>query len=128
MNQSSPTGAPRRTQAIEPPDIGGGNKRNLILGIIGGLALILLVGSILQAIRSSSNNGPVPTHIENRFIDLDQDGDVDFIQRADVLFNCGGHYCAQAKPPASQATPASQAGVPTPQVYFPESALEPDPN
>lgn len=126
MNQSNHADIPNR----RAPASSASNKRNLIIGILGGFALILLAAVMIQTVGNSLSNGPVPTHIENRFVDFDQDGDSDFVQQADILFNCGGYYCESGKtePPAPLATPASQAGqpAPTPQVY--SDTLEPGPN
>lgn len=78
------------------------------------LAFLILLAStaiLLPRVLDWVNKdpGPQPIHIEDTFMDIDSDGDMDFVQQADVLLNCGGQLCSPTPPPALQAP---QAGKP----------------
>lgn len=94
----------------------GGSGR-LRLGKWGVLALAFLVflaslAILLPRILDKLNEvpPPQPIHIEDTFMDIDSDGDMDFVQQADVLLNCGGQLCSPTPPPALQAPQAGELG------------------
>jgi hypothetical protein len=93
---------------------------------IAAIILVVLAGSaslVLPAILDyvGSPRGPEPIYLENMFIDIDSDGDQDFVQDMHVLLNCAGQLCEPEPAPAPQATggvPLETPDTPpTPQVF-----------
>ena len=88
------------------------------VGIVAWVLLIIVILAGSTALLApyvmdyfAVEPGPEPIHIENRFMDIDNDGDDDFVQQADVLLNCGGALCLPTPLPA-QPTPAQPALAP----------------
>ncbi len=71
-------------------------------------SLAILLPRVLDLVNKDP--GPQPIHIEDTFMDIDSDGDMDFVEQADVLLNCGGQLCSPTPPPALQAPRAGELG------------------
>ena len=116
----TPHGGAAGGRRMPPPQStgrGGGfpwSRMLLILVIIVGVTD--LIAPVIIDIASASGN-PGSIRVENIFIDIDNDGDQDFIERADVLFNCAGQLCLPATPTASAPAASELAPPPTPVIY-----------
>jgi hypothetical protein len=80
----------------------------LVFVIVIGTASLLLPAIFDYIGQGGSENS---THLENFFVDIDGDGDQDFVERADVLLNCAGKLCQPASLPPTR-TPAEPAEEP----------------
>jgi len=88
------------------------DKTSLI--IYGILILAILVCGYLVArnVLGGKNDSTNLFHVTDYFTDFDNDGDIDHVINADVIFNCGGGACS----PANVAPEKSQS-----ELFYPEA-------
>jgi hypothetical protein len=91
------------------------NGPRLGKGAILALAFLVFLASLAILLPRIADNlnkpvAPQPIHIEDTFMDIDSDGDMDFVDQADVLLNCGGQLCSPTPVPALQAPQAGELG------------------
>lgn len=105
------------------------DTRTIIRGVLIVLIASAIAALLIKEIYAKQNRDQIDnvTYYSNQFLDIDGDGDIDYLIYGEVLLNCNGVLCAElmrapAEPPAPQATPAATpyAGYqppPTPYIY-----------
>jgi len=99
MNQQAPHG--------QPPTISGFWAKLLLAIAVG--ALLAIGVNFMQKYNSEQLT------LKEYFIDINGDGDIDYVKKATVILNCGNKAC-QPAPAKSEPTPAPQAPPADPNV------------
>ena len=116
-------------------------KRSFINTLILWTTLIVTLFIMIYVVYSNyirSDNPEVPSmFLWDQFLDIDGDGDLDFLIEGEVIMNCDGVACSDyilpaigAQEPVPNVVPTEEVfrpeGIPTPQIY-PKNPV-PDPN
>ena len=74
-----------------PPEPSGRyiSSKNLIRLVLAGVSLILIV-FIIYFNYVGQDNYLEATQLRNQFLDLDEDGDLDYLIYGEVIINCAG--------------------------------------
>ena len=92
------------------------------------LVILVTVATIYTVVTKYIQTDNRPTvYLHDQFLDLDDDGDIDYLIYAEAVINCEGTGCSNYIPAATGSQGPSPALIPTPQVY-PTKEAPPDPN
>lgn len=105
-----------------------GRLHKIKMAVLFGLIFIvtLLIAYTFYTQSPFGDSGPT-VKLYDQFIDLDFDGDLDYLKEGKAILNCGGVACDFSPTPAAPALPAP----PTPQIqgqqpqYFPDTTTSP---
>ena len=103
-------------------------RPKIISVLLWWLIILISLATIYVVYINYIQTDARPTiQLYDQFLDLDGDGDVDYLMYGEAVINCEGTGCSTYIPAATGSQGPLPALIPTPQVY-PTKEVIPDPN
>jgi hypothetical protein len=125
MNQTNPT-PPRPPQPRKNPDTEYYTRWIIRMVLLSVVVVLTMLVVYYNYVRQDPGPGPT-TYLYNKFLDVDGDGDLDYLNYGEAVINCAGSGCVNHVPAAGGPENPLFDPPPTPQVY-PRVEVTPAPN